>query len=198
LAPEFATFLGYEGSASILRQFEQTYIPGLLQTEEYARALITTLAEPNTSAKTIDRQVKARLERQSIFTKAVPPEAFFILDEAVVRRWVGSQPGDPTVMRRQLQWLKKLGTQESISIQIVRFSLGAYFGLKGPFVILEFPDPLDDDLLFLEGARGNVLLREDAVEVGRYKDQFLNMQKIATSRSDLATFLDDVLLTMTS
>ncbi|GAA4455876.1 helix-turn-helix domain-containing protein [Phytohabitans houttuyneae] len=196
LAREFVIYLGYESAASILRQFESTYVPGLLQTEEYMRALIKTLADPGTSDRVIERQIEARLRRRSLLQRADSPQMFFILDEAVVRRWVGTQPGDPKVMRQQLRWLKEMGSLPAVSIQIIPFTQGAHFGTKGPFVLLEFPDARDDDLLFLENSRRNVVTRDDADEIEVYKSAFFDLEKIATQASELDAFLDGVLDTM--
>jgi Domain of unknown function (DUF5753) len=92
--------------------------------------------------------------RQRIVDRADPPEMFFVLDEAVVRRWVGADTGDASVMLAQLERLVNLSRRPQISIQVMPFRRGQHRGLNGSFVLLELPDPEDDDLLFLETGRG--------------------------------------------
>lgn len=196
LSTEFMIYLGFEGSAKLIRQCEQLIIPGLLQTEEYARAVIRAYASPDTSPDIMDRQVEARLERQALLERRSPPEMFFILDDAVVRRWVGNRPGDSAVMRHQLERLKVLGSRPEISIQIVPFRQGIHFGMKGPFVILEFPDPEDDDLLFLESSRGNMVTRDNYDEIASYKDAFWDLEKLAIPSADLDEYLDEIIVGM--
>jgi transcriptional regulator with XRE-family HTH domain len=198
LYQEFAIYLGFEGSAKLIRQVEQLFVPGLLQTEEYARAVIRAFAPADTSQAVMERQLEARLERQSLLDRKSPPEMFFILDEAVVRRWVANKPLDSGIMRHQLERLKELGSRSEISIQILPFALGTHFGMKGPFVILEFPEPEDDDLLFLESTRGNVVTRDNYDEIADYKNAFFDLEKLATSRTDLDEFLDGVIAEMSN
>jgi transcriptional regulator with XRE-family HTH domain len=183
--PQSLTLFGYEPSASIIREFEPLVVPGLLQTEEYARAiLVDTYGKDK---ETLDRVVEARLERQELLDRNPPPEMFFILDEAVIRRAVGGIG----VMRRQLNQLGALGSRPNISIQIVPFTVGAHFGLRGPFTILEFPDPNDDDLLYLENTGGEVTTREDPKLTADYLQAFWDLEAQATDRRDLGAVLKE-------
>jgi transcriptional regulator with XRE-family HTH domain len=184
LPQETMRYFGYESSVSILRQFEISFMPGLLQTEEYARAILTDVF--GRGGENLNRLVKARLERQELFDKQEPPETFFLLDEAVLRRQIGG----PDVMRRQLRRLEELAESPRISIQVLPFSTGGYFGLKGPFVYLEFADPEDDDVLYLENPYGDAIFR-DATEVTEpYREAFWDMEKIASPREALGTYLE--------
>ena len=134
LPPETLRFFAYESSASIIRQVQPLLIPGLLQTEEYARALLSSWGNEKTR---IDQIWAARLERQELLDRADPPEMFFILDEAAVQRPVGGEG----VMRHQRARLLELAARPRITIQVVPFEVGAHAGLRGPFVYLEFPEP---------------------------------------------------------
>lgn len=177
-----AVFYGYEASASIIRAFQPQLIPGLLQTEEYTRALLRDAYEK--SAKDIERIVEARTQRQELLDREEPPKLFYILDEAALRRQVGG----PAVMRRQLDRVEELGSRPRISVQVLPFSLGAHPGMLGPFQMLDFPGPEDDPVLFLE-AQGSQLTRDDPEEVGKYLDLFQGLEKRATPRSALSEVL---------
>jgi transcriptional regulator with XRE-family HTH domain len=192
LRPEFVVYLGYEAAASYLCQFEPLGIPGQLQTPDYARRVIWDLASPGTDEKILERQLEARLKRQALLERHDPPNAHFMLDEAVVRRWVGAEGGNATIMREQLERLKDLNNRPSITIQVLRFSHGLHYGLRGPFVLLEFPDPEDDDLLYIEGIRSSSANRDSADEITFYKNIFWDLEKAATPPGDLATFLDTI------
>ena len=180
VSPSAATYFGYEASATIIRQFEPLLVPGLLQTEEYMRAVFHEVLLPDVN---VERMVQARLERQEILDREVLPELFFILDEAVLRRPLAGS----ATMRRQLERLEELGSRDRISIQVVPFTAGGYPGLLGPFVVLEFSD--DDTLLYLEN-RNDVVIRDDPDETGRYLDLFWQLEeRVATEAGLLRTSL---------
>jgi len=183
--PEFMVYLGYESSASRIRQFHPMLIPGLLQTEEYARAIAESLRPKKRSDPDVDRQIQARMERQELLSRDGPPEMFFILDEAVVRRAVGRG----NTMVRQLNHLKELNRRSNVNIQIIRFSAGAHGGMRGPFVVLDFPDPADDDLLFLESARGDAV----SEDVAPYLELFFELEDLATPKARLDEVMDELI-----
>jgi transcriptional regulator with XRE-family HTH domain len=177
-----ATYFGYEESASIIRQFEPLLIPGMLQTEEYARALLREAFD--LSGSRIDRQVQVRARRQELLDRDHPPQMFFIVGEAALRQNVGG----PAVMRRQLERLAEMAAQPNISVQVMGFDLEAHPGLRGPFVLLEFPDPGDDNVLYLE-SRVSWVTRDDTEETAGFLDAFLDMEAKATDRDDLSRVL---------
>ena len=171
------TYLGYEASAVIMRQYQNSLVPGLLQTEEYTRALLPGINVPRPSDHWVERQIESRMARQTLFERESPPELFFILDEAVLRREVGG----PAVMRRQLDRIEDLGSRSHVSIQVVRWSAGAYPGQLGPFVLLEFTD--EDTVLYLE-SRVETVTREDSDEIGQFLDVFQDLEKHVASRPE--------------
>jgi hypothetical protein len=186
LAPGFLTFLNYEGAASLIRSFQPSLVPGLLQTEEYARAIIRALSRP-TSNDVIERRVHARMERQELLLeRADPPELFFVLDESVVRRHVGGKG----VMRRQLEALGKWASQPHVTIQIIPLSVGEYPGMLDPFVILEFPDPADDNLMYIEDYRGDLVLRDQSEEISRYLENFWELENKASRPEEIGRYID--------
>lgn len=157
VVPWFRDWAGIEQEATALRSFEPLCVPGLLQTEGYARALLTGggLFAPDE----VEQQVTARLDRQAVLTRNRPPLLSVVIDEYVLRRRIGA----PEVMREQVQHLVKVGsTLPRVRIQVVPMSAGAYVGLGGPFVIATSPQ--GEDLVYLAGQRhGQVIDRSDYV-----------------------------------
>lgn len=158
--PGLLQLIGYEAASYIIRNFETLLVPGLLQTEDYARAIVLALDEGAT-AERVNALVEIRMRRQEQLDRDDPPLLFFILDEATVRRPIGGRD----VMRRQIHHLIEMAAKSNVTIEIVPFTAGAHPGLRGPFVIIEFPDPGDDDVLYLE-ARGDLTIRGDISEAG--------------------------------
>ncbi|SCF05201.1 Helix-turn-helix domain-containing protein [Micromonospora haikouensis] len=127
-------WIEFEREATTLRWFELSYLPGLLQTERYARA---TLAGGRFTAEEIDLLVAARLERQAVLDRDNPPQLIAVLDESVLRRPVLDQPG---LMAEQLDQLAGLALREHIQVHVVPADTGMYLGLAGQFIIAELPD----------------------------------------------------------
>ncbi|MGV9215167.1 helix-turn-helix domain-containing protein [Micromonospora sp. RB23] len=157
VVPWFRDWAGIEQETTALRWFEPLCVPGLLQTEGYARALLTGggLFAPDE----IEQHVSARLDRQGLLTRDRPPLITALIDEHVLRRDVGGSG----VMREQIQHLVKLGSAfPRVRIQVVPDLAGAYAGLGGPFVIATAPQ--GEDLVYLAGQRhGQVIDRSDYV-----------------------------------
>jgi len=174
-APGLLQLIGYEAAASIERNFEPILIPGLLQTDEYARAVIREFVGKQAPAESVDTLAEIRMRRQEQLDKEDPPLLFFILDEAVVRRLIGGE----AVMRRQIRRLIEMAGRPNVTIEIVPSNAGAHPGLKGPFVILQFPDPADDDVLYLESARGDLVIRDDPEEVVAYREAFEELRGLS-------------------
>jgi transcriptional regulator with XRE-family HTH domain len=189
LNPEFLTYLNYEGSAAVVREWEPLFVPGLLQTEAYARAVIEVFASPGTSARVIERQIEARLSRQEIFREADAPEMFFIVDESALRRPVGG--GDTMV--RQVEHLRELGERPGVSIQVLPFEVGVHRNMRAPFVILEFREANVDDLLFLENPHGSMLDRDDGEELASYLASFWELEGLAPPASETGAILDRII-----
>ncbi|MEH0845468.1 helix-turn-helix transcriptional regulator [Micromonospora sp. CPCC 205711] len=157
VVPWFRDWTGIEAEATALRWFEPLYVPGLLQTEGYARAIL--VGAGLFGLDEIEQQVTARLDRQAVLTRDRPPLLTTVIDEYVLRRRIGR----PEVMREQLRHLVKLGAAlPRVRIQVVPLSAGAYPGLDGPFVIAS--SLAGEDVAYLEGQRhGQVIDRADYV-----------------------------------
>ena len=171
---EAVRYFQYEANATIIRQVEPLLVPGLLQVEEYSRAVLEVYRKSSDEA---DKIVESRKERQELFERSEPPETFFILDEAVLRRQVGG----PKVMARQIDHLVTMAQRPGVAIQVVRFSAGAHSAMAGPFVHLEFPAENDPDVIFVENTLGDTLLRDDEDVTANYREQFWVLEDLATT-----------------
>jgi transcriptional regulator with XRE-family HTH domain len=174
----------YEAAAFIARNFQPLVVPGLLQTEEYARASIQGLA-PQMKPSLLETLVKIRMKRQELLQRSDAPLLFFIMDEAVVRRIVGGKD----VMRRQLQRIIDVSDMPNVTIEIVPFSAGILPGLQSQFLIYEFPDAADDDVLYLENGRGTLLSRDDAEEVLSFREEFERLREASLEPEGSRDFL---------
>jgi transcriptional regulator with XRE-family HTH domain len=169
----YSDYIGFEEEARAISNYESLYIPGLLQTEDYARAqLHGTL--PHATGQEIENRVTARLERQQLLTRPDPPRLWAIIDEAAARRQVGG----PGVMAAQLARLAEAAEQPHITVQLVPFDAGAHPGMDGSFVVLEFPDPADQPIVYTESAAGGLFLEEED-EIRRYTLMFGHLRAAA-------------------
>lgn len=178
---ETLTLIGYESAASVIRNFEPVVVPGLLQTEEYARATLaemvplTAPADPQVLTR-VDSLVELRMERQDRLTRrSDQPKIFFAMDEAVIHRWVGG----PNVMRRQLRRILEALEQPEWTIWIVPFAVGLYQRQRTAYQLLEFPSDDDDDVLYLESVQGEDIVRDDFQEAAVYLEAFWRLEQVA-------------------
>jgi transcriptional regulator with XRE-family HTH domain len=156
------SYVGLEAAASSIRAYEQQVVPGLLQTEDYARAMIRA-ARPDWTAGEIDRRVRVRMNRQSLLSQDDPIDVWVVLDETVVSRPVG---GD-AVMRAQLERLAEAADLPNVKLQILPFEVGAHAGMDGSFTILDFPEADDPAVVYAENATGGLFL-EKSDELKRF------------------------------
>jgi hypothetical protein len=160
----FQVYIGLEAEASAISTFESLLVPGLLQTEDYARAVIRA-ASPELPAHDVDRAVELRLNRQKILTGDQPVQLWAILDEAVIRRQVGS----PTIMGRQLERLIEASELPGVTIQVVPYTAGAHAGMISSFTLLGFADTGGaPETVYIEAPTGSLYL-EKPTEVRRYE-----------------------------
>ena len=149
------SYVGLEAAASSLRAYEPQVVPGLLQTEDYAKAMIRA-ARPDITAKEVEQRVRVRLGRQSLLSQDDPIDLWAVLDEAVLSRPVG---GD-AVMRAQLEALVEVAELPNVTIQVLPFEAGAHAGMDGTFSILDFPEPGDPEVVYAENATGGLFLEK--------------------------------------
>jgi len=182
IQPHFATYLGLESAASEIRIYEVNLIPGLLQTEEYARTMLTA-GMVNSPRQDIERRVALRMERQRL-SREYPPELWCVLDEAALRRHVGGRE----VMRVQLEYLLEMASLRNVSLQVLPFAGGAHPGIGRAFNILSFGEDADPDVVYLE-IQESALWVENVEEVDRYHVYFNHLQATALSFEDSAAMV---------
>jgi AraC-like DNA-binding protein len=159
-------YVGLEAAARSIRAYEQQVIPGLLQSEDYALAMIGAARLSDTPLE-IDRRVHVRMARQSLLIQDEPIELWVVLDEAVLSRPVG---GD-AVMRDQLVRLIEATELPNVTLQVLPFAAGAHAAMDGTFAILDFPEVADPDVVYAENATGGLFL-EKADELKKYSSIF--------------------------
>ena len=187
LPEQYTTYIGFEGEARGVWNYESLYVPGLVQTENYARAVIRG-GFPSASRDEIERRVQVRMERQDVLRGDRPLELWGIVDEAALRRQVGG----PEVMREQLEHLRYLSTMPRMFLQVIPFSSGAHRAMELPFAILAFPDPADPEVVWLRYPTGSLWI-EDIAEVGTYKMFFHHQQAAALSFDDSRALMNTVI-----
>lgn len=179
----YSDYIGFEDDARSIWSYQSLFVPGLLQTEAYARAQLQGTL-PDASEDEIETRVTARMERQAVLTKDRAPKLWAIMDEAALRRMVGGSD----VMKNQIDRLLTARTQPNVTIQVVPFSAGSHPGMDGPFVLLNFPNDIDQDIVYLESAVGGLFLEEE-VEVRRYTLMFDHLRAAASDLNATATLL---------
>jgi len=183
LSAEARSLFAGERVAKLVQKYEPTIVPGLFQTEDYARALLTELG---TDPAKIDRRVEARLRRQELFEEASQPDLDFIIGEASVSRPIGGKG----VMLDQIEHLKKVSTRANVTLRFIPFAVGAHPGMGSAFTILQFSDPDLPDLVYLESVDKESIIREDQDEVRRYGERFIKLTEIASSAEEVPSILD--------
>ncbi|MBV2356957.1 helix-turn-helix transcriptional regulator [Streptomyces sp. J2-1] len=176
----YSVYIGLETDAESLRVYEPQLVTGLLQTPAYAEALVRG-ALPETSTEEIEKRVRVRMRRQERVTaEGNPLRLWVVLDEAALRREVGSR----LVMREQLEHLLEMAELPHVTVQILPFEAGAHPGLNGQYAILEFSDAADSSVVYLEGVTSDLYL-EKAPDVQRYAVMYehLRAQSLSVEQS---------------
>ncbi|MGW2933186.1 helix-turn-helix domain-containing protein [Streptomyces sp. NPDC001156] len=182
----YSVYIGLETDAESLRVYEPQIITGLLQTRSYAEALIQG-ALPETSAADIDKRVQVRMRRQErIAAENAPLRLWVVLDEAALRRVVGSN----NVMREQLEHLAEMSQLPHVTVQVLPFGVGAHPGLNGQYAILEFADAADSSVVYLEGVTSDLYL-EKAHDVQKYAVMYEHLRAQALNVEQSRQFIAD-------
>jgi transcriptional regulator with XRE-family HTH domain len=180
----FGIYVGLEAEAASLRVYEAQVLNGLLQTEEYARAVMTTVRRRQTPEE-IENLVQLRMQRQEVLVRADPLELWIILDEAVLRRMTA--PAD--IMHRQFEHLCEVCNWPNVTLQVLTFSSGLHPGLGGPFAIIEFPERFDPDVVYSEGVTGQAYIEEREREVKARAEAFDLLRASALPPADSARLI---------
>jgi Domain of unknown function (DUF5753)/Helix-turn-helix domain len=184
----FETYLGLESAATSIRSFDAQFVPGLLQTEEYARAVVR-LGHQAASADEIDRRVSLRLERRKVLARPQPTWIWAIMDEAALRRPVGGT----AVMRAQLRHLAQVARIPNVSLQVVPFASGGHVGGGGSFSILRFEHLDLPDVVYIEQLTSAVYL-DQRLDVERHLEVIDRLSGEALTPADTASFIEQVAL----
>lgn len=177
---------GNEPAAKVIYKYEPSVLPGLFQTQEYARALLRALGN---SEEQIERRLEVRAQRQQLLDRSVHPDLNFILGETALSRPAG---GDD-VMREQIAHLLELSKVDGISVQLLPLSAGAHRGMGSAFTVLQFDDPLLSDLLYLENAERESVSRDESGEIKKYLELFVELQTMATKSGSLQDHIQRIL-----
>ena len=176
LPAAYSRFIGLEAAAHEMRDYEALIVPGLLQTEEYTRALFQGRASgvEGSLEDAIEAHVTARRERQELLSRVENPlKLIAVLDESVIRRQIGGAD----VMRSQLKRLVEISDSHNVVIQVLPFNGGAYAGMAGSFAILSFLDA--PSVVFAEALAGDIY--QEAGDVQRYQGVFEDLRAAALS-----------------
>ncbi|WP_394429077.1 helix-turn-helix domain-containing protein [Streptomyces sp. SGAir0957] len=159
----FSLYVSLEGAAEMIRAYEPHFVPGLLQTEAYARAVFDAGTVGRSKPDEIDRHVSLRLARQSLLTREDAPHLWVVMDETALRR----PPGGPDVLRDQLDHLLEVARLPHVTLQIAEFASGPHPGTFGPFTLFRFPVRELPDMVYSEYITGALYL-DSRDEVGMH------------------------------
>jgi len=182
LSDQYTALISLESEAEQVINYESLFIPGLLQTEDYARAVIRAVPPTATEAQVEDR-VAARLQRQALLEGDIPLRLWAILDQAALYRTVGSN----AIMRDQLAHLAQQAQRPHVTIQVIPFSAGAHSGMLGSFIVLKFA-PENSDVIYIDSMAGDLFLEKET-DIRRYNDMCEHLRAIALSPADTVALL---------
>lgn len=181
-------YVALEADAGRIETFETIVVHGLLQTEEYARAILKVLVE-HTEPAALERLLEVRMRRQRrLYAAQEPLSLHVVLDEAVLHRPVGGS----RVMVGQLRRLLDDGQRDNIDIRVLPFHVGAHPAVAGAFVLLDFPETPDHDLVYVEGHLGNLYLEKDP-DVAAYIQLFRSISEVALDPDETAALIRSLL-----
>jgi transcriptional regulator with XRE-family HTH domain len=179
-------FIGMEQSATAITAFGMYFVPALLQSEAYARAIIKGIA-PKIEDDILDQRVEARMIRQKLLIQPRPPKYRALLDEAVLHRQVGG----PTVMKAQLDKIVSLAREEKAAVQVIPYEVGAYGAIDSNFDYLEFAGTMLPDLVFVEGLVSHLYL-ERPEELERYREALDYLRDEALNPRDSVRKIEEI------
>lgn len=190
LPEEYTNYISFEADAKGCRTYESLFLPGQLQTERYARAVIHGVL-PAATDQEVELRVRARMDRQSLLTKETPLRLWAVIDEAALHRAVGG----PEVMTEQLRHIVEVAKAPNITVQVIPFGAGAHPGMPGQFILLEFDDPLDADIIYIDSMAGDLFL-ESETDIARYRMIFDNLVAVALSPRTSVALVAELATTM--
>ena len=184
LPEEYTAYISFEAEAQSVRNYESLFVPGLLQTEAYARRVIKGVL-PTANDQEVERRVEARIQRQDSIKKENPVRLWAILDEAVIRRRVGGV----SVMGNQLKALVEASQWPHVTLQVIPFERGEHAGMPGSFVVMDFPDAADPALVYIDSMAGDLFLEKEP-DVKRYTATFEHLRAVALDPAGSARMIE--------
>jgi len=185
LAPEYTALIALEAESESVRWYAPMMVPGLLQTERYAREVIRSgllIAPPGE----VERRVQVKMTRQRVLTRDDPLQMAVVIDEASILRTIGG----PQVMREQLGHMTAMAARPNITVQVLPLDAGAHPALNGEFTILTFPDLVAPDVVYLENMASDLYVESEA-EVYRYGLAFDRLRELALSPEESAALITE-------
>jgi transcriptional regulator with XRE-family HTH domain len=183
----FEIYVGLEQAASLIRAYEVQFLPGLLQTEDYARS-VAILGHPAEPAEQIERRVRLRLMRQGLLNGPDPPDLWVVVDEAALRRPIGGRQ----VMRTQLEHLIRVSDRPNVAVQIMPFRRGGHAAAGGSFTILRLAEPDLPDVVYLEQLTSALYL-EKTGDLEHYTRVMDRLSAQAEPQEDTARILERII-----
>ena len=177
--PGLLQLIDYESAASAVSQFETMLVPGILQIEEYASAILEIFYDEKASDERVTALIDFRTRRRSLLTSENAPKFSFVLDASVIQRLVGG----PAIMIRQLRYLVDVTKLPNVTIQVFPFSAGLHPGMKGPFEVVQFEDTPEESVVFVEEPRGD-FISDNPRETQDYLKTFDRITEMALGLSD--------------
>ncbi len=185
LPEQWQALIEWEDKATALRNYQPSVLPGLVQTADYARAIIRDTADHDLPEFEVDTKVAARLGRQGILSRTLPPQLDVLLCEPALRVPVGG----PGVLAGQLRHLLELTRRSKVTIQVIPLSAGPHPGLEGPFVLMDFP--ADPPLVYLENRAVSIFLEDDP-HIASYRLAWRRILARALSAERSATLIAEL------
>ena len=179
-------YISFEAEARAEHNYESLFIPGLLQTPEYSRAMSQGVL-PAATEPEIDERVQARIERQKLLDGSEPLQLWAVVDDAAVRRVVGGRK----VMAAQLDHVLAMMKRPNVTVQVIPFDAGAHPGMPGSFIFLEFRDEGDPELVYVDAQAGDMFL-ESEDDLRRYRTMFDHLRASALSSARSADLITSV------
>ncbi|MEU4048079.1 helix-turn-helix transcriptional regulator [Streptomyces olivaceus] len=173
----FSMYVSLEGAARIVRSYEPHFVPGLLQTEDYARSVMEAGTIGNAGSDAVERHVSLRMERQRLLDRPDPPHLWVVMDETVLRRPVSVHG---RVMREQLDKLLEFAARDRVTLQVAEFEDGPHPGTYAPFTLFRFAEPELPDMVFTEYLTGALYL-DSRTEVSAHLEVLDHMTARAAS-----------------
>jgi transcriptional regulator with XRE-family HTH domain len=187
LPEQYQAYVAFEHEAELLKNYESLFVPGLLQTADYALAVIEGVeAGKGLDAEEVQRRVDVRMQRQAVLSRPIPMQLHAVMDEAAIRREVGGA----NVMQAQLAHLVRACTKPNVRLQVVPYGAGAHPGMPGSFVVMDFADPFDAPLVYTDGIAGDAFL-ETEEDIARFARTFDLIAKAALSTAHTKKLIEE-------